>query len=204
MQEGERSFWASLPASAGSAYAFTLLNFVSATWSAQACRPDSAQWACLYAHSQVLSACLASTHFVQYLQHSTLEQHLQELQQHPLSQEQAIVDPMQDANQQQQQLASEDSVQQQQQQQPAVSQLQAHVGYGLGGNPEVLSCQANWWFHQGRYDDAYQLTSTILSCDPYATQALVTHLAAAMQMGKKNELFLRSVRAAAAAIAEHI
>jgi anaphase-promoting complex subunit 6 len=55
----------------------------------------------------------------------------------------------------------------------------------------VLACRADWLLYQGRFEDAYQLTSVLLGQDPYATQALTTHLAAALQLGKKNELFLR-------------
>eukprot|EP00775_Hariotina_reticulata_P001960 gene1960-2287_t len=58
-------------------------------------------------------------------------------------------------------------------------------------NPDVLAARADWLFHLGLHEEAYQLTSSILTQDPYATQALTTHLAAALQLGKKNELFLR-------------
>lgn len=68
-------------------------------------------------------------------------------------------------------------------------------GCGLTNNNDVLACRADWLFYQGRFEDAYQLTSVLLAQDPYATQALTTHLAAALQLGKKNELFLRCVDA---------
>jgi anaphase-promoting complex subunit 6 len=55
----------------------------------------------------------------------------------------------------------------------------------------VLACRADWLLYQGRFEDAYQLTNMLLGQDPYASQALTTHLAAALQLGKKNELFLR-------------
>ena len=43
-------------------------------------------------------------------------------------------------------------------------------GCGLGSNTDVLAARADWLFYQGRYEDAYQLTSAILAQDPYATQ----------------------------------
>lgn len=85
---------------------------------------------------------------------------------------------------------------QQQQQQPSSPLWHAlpgspGPGCGLSCNADVLACRADWLFYQGRFEDAYQLTSVLLGGDPYATQALTTHLAAALQLGKKNELFLR-------------
>uniref|UniRef100_A0A383WBY8 Uncharacterized protein n=1 Tax=Tetradesmus obliquus TaxID=3088 RepID=A0A383WBY8_TETOB len=143
-----------------------------------------------------------------YLQHEHMEAQLQELQQQPGSSgDDMATDPTSmpaDAalndttpqQQQQQQQAGMDST-------PSPPQDAAAAalpgvpgtpsgGYGLGSNPDVLACRADWLFHLGRYEDAYQLTSSILSQDPYATQALSTHLAAALQLGKKNELFLRA------------
>lgn len=137
---------------------------------------------------------------LQYLQLDSLEQHLQELQQQPCQQhtdmtvDASAPNTMHDVDEQQgqqQQLPGgppSSPHQQASAQDPAAASC---MGHGLEGNPEVLACRADWLFHLGQYEGAYQLTSSILSSDPYATQALITHLAAALQLGKKNELFLR-------------
>lgn len=38
----------------------------------------------------------------------------------------------------------------------------------------------------------YALTAELLARDPYALEAVPAHLAASLELGKKNELFLRS------------
>eukprot|EP00879_Flechtneria_rotunda_P029352 GHRR01031737.1.p1 GENE.GHRR01031737.1~~GHRR01031737.1.p1 ORF type:complete len:136 (-),score=65.15 GHRR01031737.1:366-773(-) len=129
----------------------------------------------------------------QYLQHDVMEAQLQELQQQPG----CAAEP---STQQQQQHPSSSGHHYQQQQQGQQHHQNLHTpdlprsqtaDYGLGSNTDVLACRADWLFQLGRYEDAYQLTSSILAHDPYATQALATHLTAALQLGRKNELFLR-------------
>jgi len=156
---------------------------------------------------------------MQYLQHEFMEAQLQELQQQQ-QQQPVSTSPDNMATdtpeEQQQPSSSHDQstpagpgtstpLHQQQQQQPAAagpggspnSPLWHSLpgspgpGCGLSNNSDVLSCRADWLLYQGRFEDAYQLTSALLAQDPYATQALTTHLAAALQLGKKNELFLR-------------
>ena len=39
---------------------------------------------------------------------------------------------------------------------------------------------------------SYALTAELLARDPYALEAMPVHLAAALELGKKNELFLHS------------
>jgi hypothetical protein len=152
---------------------------------------------------------------LQYLQHDFMEAQLQELQQQPgpTSPDTMMATDTPDEHHQQQQQAGSSSQDQvtpgpstvtpPAQQQPAgqftspSSPLwhklpgNAGPGCGLSSNSDVLACRADWLFYQGRFEDAYQLTSVLLAQDPYATQALTTHLAAALQLGKKNELFLR-------------
>lgn len=115
-----------------------------------------------------------------------METHLKELQAPPAEQDAAM-----EAEHQQQQQLQQPTPQQQQQPHMSTSPAVSCDGYGLTGNTDVLASQADWLFHLGQYADAYQLTSNILSADPYATRALTTHLAAALQLGHKNELFLR-------------
>eukprot|EP00873_Tetraselmis_striata_P027901 jgi/Tetstr1/448165/TSEL_035456.t1 len=67
-------------------------------------------------------------------------------------------------------------------------------GCGLAGNADVLSCRADWHFHRGCFKACYDLTSQLLERDPYQLSCLPTHLAAGLQLGKKNELFIRGHR----------
>lgn len=64
-------------------------------------------------------------------------------------------------------------------------------GCGLGANTSVLAARAEWLQHQGRHEECYALTERVLERDPYATECLAPHLAAALELGRKNELFLR-------------
>jgi tetratricopeptide (TPR) repeat protein len=64
-------------------------------------------------------------------------------------------------------------------------------GCGLGSNTGVVACRAEWLHHQGRHEECYALTERALERDPYATECLPPHLAAALALGRKNELFLR-------------
>jgi anaphase-promoting complex subunit 6 len=64
-------------------------------------------------------------------------------------------------------------------------------GWGLGGCAAVLACRAARLLHLGRHAECYALTSALLARDPHAEGALPSHLAAALALGKKDELFLR-------------
>ena len=44
---------------------------------------------------------------------------------------------------------------------------------------------------RGHYQEAYQLTQRVLEQDPYALQVMPVFLAAAVQLGKKSDLFVR-------------
>ena len=66
--------------------------------------------------------------------------------------------------------------------------------FDLTGNSDVVSCRANWLYHQGRYQECHALTTGLLGSDPYDTGCLPTHLAAALQLNRKNELFIRGHR----------
>jgi anaphase-promoting complex subunit 6 len=44
---------------------------------------------------------------------------------------------------------------------------------------------------RGAYTECYRLTAAALERDPYATECLPPHLASALELGKKNELFVR-------------
>jgi hypothetical protein len=66
-------------------------------------------------------------------------------------------------------------------------------GWGLGGCGEVLACRAARLLHLGRHAECLALTSALLARDPRAEGALPPHLAAALALGRKDELFLRWV-----------
>lgn len=54
----------------------------------------------------------------------------------------------------------------------------------------VSCCRADWLLAQGRYEEAYELSSSLLEADTHAAGLLPAHLTAALQLGKTNELFL--------------
>lgn len=66
-------------------------------------------------------------------------------------------------------------------------------GWGLGANVDVLAARAEWQYHCGDFEGCYASTAALLAQDPYATEVLPVHLGCAVQLGKKNELFLRWV-----------
>eukprot|EP00887_Chlorella_sp_A99_P002438 scaffold10.g2438.t1 len=67
-------------------------------------------------------------------------------------------------------------------------------GWGLGDNLDVIACRADWLYQRGAYAECYALTSAALEHDPYAAECLPAHLAAALELRKKNELFVRGHR----------
>ncbi|EIE23608.1 TPR-like protein [Coccomyxa subellipsoidea C-169] len=81
---------------------------------------------------------------------------------------------------------------------PAPTPNSGKGGCGLVGNLDVAVCRAEWYFHLGGYQASiphsrcpHALTSQLLDQDPYALEAMPVHLAAALELRKKNELFLR-------------
>ncbi|KAK9847452.1 hypothetical protein WJX84_003493 [Apatococcus fuscideae] len=74
------------------------------------------------------------------------------------------------------------------------SELVSTSGCGLAGNLDVLTCRADWLYHSGAHQECYQLTTDILDRDMYAVECLPTHLAAALELCKKNDLFLQAHR----------
>lgn len=68
----------------------------------------------------------------------------------------------------------------------------AGEGWGLADNADVAASKAELLFRRGNFQEAHALTASILERDPYAEAVLPVHLAAAVHLGKKNELFLLS------------
>lgn len=62
-------------------------------------------------------------------------------------------------------------------------------GIDFSTNGDVVASRANLMCRAGRWADAYALTSTVLERDPYHDAVLPVHIAAAVQLGKKHELF---------------
>eukprot|EP00959_Pyramimonas_sp_CCMP1952_P395992 8297020-Pyramimonas_sp.AAC.1 len=52
--------------------------------------------------------------------------------------------------------------------------------------------QADWHYYRGEYQRAYDITRALLERDPYHTASLPVHLAAALELRRKNELFARA------------
>jgi hypothetical protein len=61
-------------------------------------------------------------------------------------------------------------------------------GRGAHKGPASAACLVR---RRGAYEACYQLTLRIMQADPYALECLPAHVGAALQLGKKNELFLR-------------
>jgi len=69
--------------------------------------------------------------------------------------------------------------------------LGAEAGAALAANGDVQSFAAEWRLARGDAAGAYAATSAALVRDPQRAAALPTHLSAAAQLGKSNELFRR-------------
>ncbi|KAK9790319.1 hypothetical protein WJX73_003955 [Symbiochloris irregularis] len=67
-------------------------------------------------------------------------------------------------------------------------------GCGLSGCIDVAVCRVEWLYYMGAYQECYDLSCTVIERDPYALEVMPLHLAAAVELRKKNELFLRSHR----------
>ncbi|GJP52697.1 hypothetical protein CLOM_g11789, partial [Closterium sp. NIES-68] len=59
----------------------------------------------------------------------------------------------------------------------------------LGCSGDVATSRAELMLHVGRYEDSYRITKHILDGDPHDIRCIPTHLAAAVHMGRRNELF---------------
>lgn len=57
--------------------------------------------------------------------------------------------------------------------------------------PSTASALCILPLHRGAYAECYALTSAALERDPYATECLPVHLASALELKKKTELFAR-------------
>ncbi|KAL3508780.1 hypothetical protein ACH5RR_028181 [Cinchona calisaya] len=60
----------------------------------------------------------------------------------------------------------------------------------LRNNTDLLACKAEYYRHCGEYQKCFQLTSVLLEKDPFHLKCTLVHLAAAMELGHSNELYL--------------
>ncbi|KAL3503103.1 hypothetical protein ACH5RR_037552 [Cinchona calisaya] len=62
----------------------------------------------------------------------------------------------------------------------------------LRNNTDLLACKAEYYHQCGEYQKCFQLTSVLLEKDPFHMKCTLVHLAAAMELGHSNELYLMS------------
>ncbi|KAG9447859.1 hypothetical protein H6P81_013987 [Aristolochia fimbriata] len=68
----------------------------------------------------------------------------------------------------------------------------ASFTHTLQSNTDLLACKAEYYQQCGEYQKCFELTSGLLEKDPYHLKCMVVHLAAAMELGRSNELYLLS------------
>ncbi|KAJ4839208.1 Cell division cycle protein 16 [Turnera subulata] len=64
------------------------------------------------------------------------------------------------------------------------------VKHTLKDNTDLLSCKAEYYQQSGEYQKCFDLTSILLEKDPFHLKSTVVHLAAAMELGNSNELYI--------------
>ncbi|KAI4333556.1 hypothetical protein L6164_018344 [Bauhinia variegata] len=62
----------------------------------------------------------------------------------------------------------------------------------LKTNTDLLACKAEYYHQCGEYQKCFDLTFTLLEKDPFHLKSTLVHLAAAMELGQSNELYLMS------------
>ncbi|XP_010274424.1 PREDICTED: anaphase-promoting complex subunit 6 [Nelumbo nucifera] len=60
----------------------------------------------------------------------------------------------------------------------------------LKNNTDLLACKAEYYHQCGEYQKCFDLTSVLLERDPFHLKCTLVHLAAAMELGHSNELYL--------------
>ncbi|KAK9070581.1 hypothetical protein SSX86_010983 [Deinandra increscens subsp. villosa] len=62
----------------------------------------------------------------------------------------------------------------------------------LKNNTDLLACKAEYYHQCGEYQKCFELTSILLEKDPFHLKSTMVHIAAAMELGHSNELYLMS------------
>ncbi|KAJ8422599.1 hypothetical protein Cgig2_022661 [Carnegiea gigantea] len=60
----------------------------------------------------------------------------------------------------------------------------------LRNNTDLLLCKAEYYHQCGEYQKCFELTSQLLEKDPFHLKCTLVHLAAAMELGQSNELYI--------------
>ncbi|XP_076940985.1 anaphase-promoting complex subunit 6-like [Bidens hawaiensis] len=60
----------------------------------------------------------------------------------------------------------------------------------LKNNTDLLACKAEYYHQCGEYKKCFELTSALLEKDPFHFKSTMVHIAAAMDLGHSNELYL--------------
>lgn len=59
-------------------------------------------------------------------------------------------------------------------------------------NSDLLACKAEYYHQCGEYQKCFDATSALLARDPYHLKCILVHLAAAVELGHSNDLYLMS------------
>ncbi|RWR89208.1 anaphase-promoting complex subunit 6 [Cinnamomum micranthum f. kanehirae] len=70
------------------------------------------------------------------------------------------------------------------------SSQDASFTHSLKNNTDLLACKAEYYHQCGEYQKCFELTSALLGRDPFHLKCTLVHLAAAMELGHSNELYL--------------
>ncbi|KAL8141301.1 hypothetical protein V2J09_007322 [Rumex salicifolius] len=60
----------------------------------------------------------------------------------------------------------------------------------LKNNTDLLVCKAEYYHQCGEYQKCFELTTQLLEKDPFHLKSMLVHLAAAMELGQSNELYV--------------
>ncbi|KAF8413721.1 hypothetical protein HHK36_001714 [Tetracentron sinense] len=72
----------------------------------------------------------------------------------------------------------------------AINSPDPSVTRTLKNNTDLMACKAEYYHQCGEYQKCFELTSVLLERDPFHFKCTLVHLAAAMELGHSNELYL--------------
>lgn len=64
------------------------------------------------------------------------------------------------------------------------------VSYSLKNNADLIACKAEYYHQCGEYQKCFELTTSLFERDPFHLKCTLVHIATAMELGHKNELYL--------------
>ncbi|KAG0597202.1 hypothetical protein M758_UG320200 [Ceratodon purpureus] len=62
----------------------------------------------------------------------------------------------------------------------------------LKDNNDLIACRADYLYHRGEFQRCYDTTKALLEKDPYQLNCMPLHIGSALELGRKNDLFLRA------------